>query len=84
MRTTTNNAWGVLGFKALDNTSGEDTRKVKATMGDMANDKRGKRAMAMRKDRERMREKKTGNKILNDVKEKTTTGNCSSLFLMSV
>ena len=52
------NTWEELGFKALDNTSGEDTRKVKATMGDMANDKRGKRAMAMRKDRERMREKK--------------------------
>lgn len=52
------NTWKELGFKALDDVSGEDTRKVKATLGDMANDKRGKRAMAMRKDRERMREKR--------------------------
>lgn len=55
---TTNNAWEVLGFRAMDDTFGKDTRRVKATMGDMANDKRGKMAMAIRKDRERMREKR--------------------------
>ena len=52
------NTWEGLGFKALDDVSGKDTRRVKATMGDMANDKRGKMAMAIRKDKERMREKR--------------------------
>ena len=55
---TTSNAWEVLGFRSMDDTIGKDTRRVKATMGDMADDKRGKMAMAMRKDRERMREKR--------------------------
>ena len=52
------NTWEDLGFKALDDVSGQDTRRVKNTLGDMADDKRGKMAMAMRKDRERMREKR--------------------------
>lgn len=52
------NTWEELGFKALDDVNGQDTRRVKNTLGDMANDKRGKRAIAMRKDRERMREKR--------------------------
>ena len=52
------NTWEGLGFKALDDVSGQDTRIVKNTLGDMANDKRGKMAMAIRKDRERVREKR--------------------------
>ena len=52
------NTWEALGFKAMNDTIGKDTRRIKATMGDMANDKRGKMAMAIRKDRERMREKR--------------------------